>query len=111
LLRPSSGIESSQQEKFYNKAYPCHDQGSEDRCNIEADDRDEKVLPDGVSDKGPEHINGTMGKIEDPQDTEGERKARGDQKKQGAPGDPTHELVEKNIERHMPYQKERGILE
>jgi hypothetical protein len=41
-----------------------------------------------------------MGKIEDPQDTEGERKARGDQKKQGAPGDPTHELVEKNIERH-----------
>jgi len=52
-----------------------------------------------------------MGKIEDPQDTEGERKARGDQKKQGAPGDPTHELVEKNIKRHIPYQKGGGVVE
>jgi hypothetical protein len=100
LLRPSSGIESSQQEKFYNKAYPCHDQGSEDHCNIEPDNWDEKVLPDGVSDKGPEHIDGTMGKIEDPQDTEGERKARGDEKEQGASGNSTHELVEKNIKGH-----------
>jgi hypothetical protein len=52
-----------------------------------------------------------MGKIEDPQDTEGERKARGDEKEQGASGNSTHELVEKNIKRHIQYQKERGILE
>jgi hypothetical protein len=41
-----------------------------------------------------------MSKIEDPQDTEGERKARGDQKEQCAPGDSTHELVEENVKRH-----------
>jgi hypothetical protein len=52
-----------------------------------------------------------MGKIEDPQDTKGEGKARGDQKEQGAPGYSTHELIKKDIKRHIPYQKERGMVE
>ena len=41
-----------------------------------------------------------MGKIQHPQDAESERKARGDQEKEGRPGNSTHELVEENVERH-----------
>jgi hypothetical protein len=49
-----------------------------------------------------------MGKIEDPQDTEGERKARGDEKEQGASGNSTHELIEKNVKRHTQHQRKRN---
>jgi hypothetical protein len=100
LLRPPSGIKAPQQEKFYEKAYSRHNQGSQDGGHIETYDWDEQELPDGIREKGPQHVEGAVCKIEDPQDTEGERKARGDQKEQCAPGDSTHELVEENVKRH-----------
>jgi hypothetical protein len=46
-----------------------------------------------------------VGEVEDPQDTKGEGKTRGDQKEKGRPGNSTHELIEKNIERHVQHQK------
>jgi hypothetical protein len=104
LLRPTSGIEAPQQEKFYDHAYPCHHQRSHDRCDIEANDRDEQVLPDGIGDKGPKHVDGAMGEIEDPQDAKGEGKTRGDKKEQSASGNSTHELIKKNVKGHR-FQK------
>jgi hypothetical protein len=61
------------------------------------------VLPDGISDEDPKHIDGPMSKIEDPQDTEGERKARGDQEEKGASCNSAHELVKKDIKRHKSF--------
>ena len=53
-----------------------------------------------VGKKGPEHIEGPVGEVKDPQDPKGEGKARGDQEEQGAPGNSAHELVEENVKGH-----------
>jgi hypothetical protein len=41
-----------------------------------------------------------MGKVEDSQHAKSEGETRGDQEEKGRPGNPTHELAEKNIKRH-----------
>jgi hypothetical protein len=42
-----------------------------------------------------------MGKVEDSQHAKSEGEARGDQEEKGRPGNPTHELTEKDIEGHF----------
>jgi hypothetical protein len=59
------------------------------------------LLPDGIGDKGPKHVDGAMGKIENPQDAKGEGKTRGDEKEQSAPGNSTHELIKKDVKGHI----------
>ena len=100
MFGPTPGIEAPQQEEFDNQAYSCHNQRGKDGRNVKPDERDEQVLPDGIGDEGPEHIDGAMSKIEDPEHTEDEGETRGDQKEQGAPGDSTHELVKKDVKGH-----------
>ncbi len=52
-----------------------------------------------------------MGEVKHPQDAKRERKARGHQEEEGAPGNSAHKLVKDDVKRHREHRKEIGILE